>query len=83
MIHGAPGGLFTTDPAYWQTVHLGGDCWEEQLAAAKAGARADWAAKVVVKDPAIHVIPGTGDKASAQVCTCSIGVLIVAMLQGV
>jgi hypothetical protein len=57
---------------------MGEDGWEEQQAAAAAAAKAEWAAKVVVKDTAIHVVPGTDDRASAQVgvrltvdCTCT------------
>jgi hypothetical protein len=61
------GGLFTQDPAFWQTVHLGGDGWEAQQAADAAAARAAWASKVVVSDPVFHGLPGTGDKAAAQV----------------
>lgn len=66
MVRPSPDGLFTRDPGFWQTVHLGGDCCEEQQAAAAAAAKAEWAARVVVEDPAIHIVPGTGDKASAQ-----------------
>jgi hypothetical protein len=46
---------------------MGGDGWEEQQAAAAAASKAEWAAKVVVKDTAMHVVPGSGDRASAQV----------------
>ncbi|WIA12268.1 hypothetical protein OEZ85_012330 [Tetradesmus obliquus] len=66
LVRPSPTGLFTHDPAFWQTLHMGGDGWEEQQAAAAAAAKAEWAAKVVVKDTAIHVVPGTGDRASAQ-----------------
>jgi len=64
----SPDGLFTQDPAFWQTVHLGGDGWEEHLAQQAAAAKAAWAGKVVVKDTHFHALPGTGDKAAAQVC---------------
>lgn len=70
LVHGPSGGLFTTDPAYWQTVHLGGACWEQQLAAQKAAEKQEWADKVVVKDIHVHIVPGTGDKASAPVRGC-------------
>jgi hypothetical protein len=60
--------LFTQDPGFWQTVHLGGDGYEEYLAQQAAAARAEWADKVVVKDVHFHGLPGTGDKAAAQVC---------------
>ncbi|WIA32397.1 hypothetical protein OEZ86_003226 [Tetradesmus obliquus] len=66
LVRPSPTGLFTRDPAFWQTVHMGGDGWEAQQAAAAAAAKLEWAAKVVVKDTAIHVVPGTGDRASAQ-----------------
>jgi hypothetical protein len=62
-----PHGLFTQDPAFWRTVHLGGDGYEEQLAQQAAAAKAAWADKVVVKDIHFHGLPGTGDKASSQV----------------
>jgi hypothetical protein len=60
-------GLFTQDPAFWQTVHLGGDGWDQQQVEAAAAAKAEWAARLVVKDPVLHVVPGTGHKAAAQV----------------
>lgn len=68
LVRPSPTGLFTQDAAFWQTVHMGGDGWEEQQVAAAAAAKAEWAAKVVVQDTAMHVVPGTGDRASAQVC---------------
>ncbi|KAF6251717.1 hypothetical protein COO60DRAFT_1644728 [Scenedesmus sp. NREL 46B-D3] len=66
LVRPSPTGLFTQDAAFWQTVHMGGDGWEEQQVAAAAAAKAEWAAKVVVQDTAMHVVPGTGDRASAQ-----------------
>eukprot|EP00775_Hariotina_reticulata_P008650 gene8650-8831_t len=59
-------GLFTQDHAFWKTVHLGGDGWDQQQTEAAAAAKAEWAARLVVKDPVLHVVPGTGDKAAAQ-----------------
>lgn len=67
LVRPRPHGLFTQDPDFWTTVHLGGDGWEEQLAQQAAAARAQWADKVVVKDTHFHALPGTGDKAAAQV----------------
>lgn len=69
LVKPRPHGLFTQDPAFWCTVHLGGDGYEEQLAQQAAAAKAAWADRVVVKDKAAHFhgLPGTGDKASAQV----------------
>lgn len=60
-------GLFTQDASFWQTVHLGGDGWEECLADKAAAAKQAWADKVLVQDTHFHTIPGTGDKAAAQV----------------
>jgi hypothetical protein len=67
LVRPRPNGLFTQDPAFWTTVHLGGDGWEEQLAQQAAAAKAQWADKVVVKHTHFHALPGTGDKAAAQV----------------
>jgi hypothetical protein len=67
LVKPRPHGLFTQDPAFWRTVHLGGDGYEEQLAQQAAAAKAAWADRVVVKDIHFHGLPGTGDKASAQV----------------
>lgn len=67
LVRPRPHGLFTQDPEFWQTVHLGGDGWEDYLAQRAAAAKQEWAHKVVVKDIHFHAIPGTGDKAAAQV----------------
>jgi hypothetical protein len=70
IVRPRPHGLFTQDPGFWQTVHLGGDGYEEYLAQQAAAAKAEWADKVVVKDVHFHGLPGTGDKAAAQVGLC-------------
>jgi hypothetical protein len=67
LVRPRPHGLFTQDPEFWQTVHLGGDGWEEYLAQRAAAAKQEWADKVVVEDIHFHALPGTGDKAAAQV----------------
>jgi hypothetical protein len=67
IVRAPPNGLFTQDAAFWQTVHLGGDGWEDERAAAAAAAKAAWAARLVVADAAFHGLRGSGDKAPAQV----------------
>lgn len=67
LVRPKPHGLFTQDLKFWQTVHLGGDGYEEYLAQQAAAAKAEWADKVVVQDVHFHGLPGTGDKAAAQV----------------
>jgi hypothetical protein len=67
LVRPRPHGLFTQDPEFWKTVHLGGDGWEDCLAQRAAAAKQEWVDKVVVKDVHFHALPGTGDKAAAQV----------------
>jgi len=50
-----PGGLFGQDPAYWKTVHLGGEGRAKEEADRKAGEKAEWTRKLVVEDPVMRV----------------------------
>lgn len=79
LIRPIPNSLFTQDPGFWKSVHTAGDAWEEQVAQHKAVAAAEAAGKVVVKDVHFHGLPGTGDKAAAQVgcgwCGCVVRML--------
>jgi len=67
-IHGSSSGLFTKDPAFWQTVHCGGDSWEELQQELKTAAKEAWKDKVVVKYVHFHTLgystdtPAQGDK---------------------
>ena len=68
-IHGSSSGLFTKDPAFWQTVHCGGDSWQELQQELKTAAKKAWKDKVVVKDVHLHTL-GYSTDTPAQVGWC-------------
>jgi hypothetical protein len=68
--------LFTKDPEFWKSVHLGGDEQEAVLAAAAAAAKKEWRDKLKVEDPHLHTY-GVNLDTPTQVRT-----LVVFMVQG-
>lgn len=58
--------LFTKDPEFWKSVHLGGDEQEAVLAAAAAAAKKAWRDKLLVEDPHLRTY-GVSTDTPAQV----------------